>query len=200
MGIGAGIGRRLDLLDHLIGADDLLAGHMPAAFRPHLVLDHDAGEAGILEGADDEMYVQGIAVAGIGIGREQEIGAGGDRPARPEVLLEAHDPHVGPSEIALRQAGARDRPGPEPGLLHQPGTVAVVNPWSEQDLRGLDEVHELAALAGHFGLPLGAGGEVRCEVCCEVCCPGGGRSRDLAAVRSSLAMDYNAPRGGMLRR
>ena len=52
MGIGAGVGRRLDLLDHLIGADDLLAGHMPAAFRPHLVLDHDAGEAGILEGAD----------------------------------------------------------------------------------------------------------------------------------------------------
>ena len=51
VGIAAGIERGLDLGQHLLDRDHLLAGQIAAAIGKHLVADEDAGDAGGLEGA-----------------------------------------------------------------------------------------------------------------------------------------------------
>ena len=75
IGIDARVRRGADLLHHLLGGDHFLALQVAAALRPHLVLEHQAGHARALERAHRVMHVDRIAVAGVGVGEQQEIRA-----------------------------------------------------------------------------------------------------------------------------
>ena len=66
--IVARIAGGLDLRQHVGGRDDALAGKVPAALGPVLVLDVDAGNAGLLEIAHGTPGVDRVAVAGVGVG------------------------------------------------------------------------------------------------------------------------------------
>src|ERR1700722_14150549 len=65
VGLGAGLHRRADLLDHLLGRDDQLALHVAALLRGHLILDVNPGGPGRLVGAHGADHVQRVAVAGV---------------------------------------------------------------------------------------------------------------------------------------
>jgi len=71
---------RLDFLDHLGCIDDLFAVHVPAFFRPHLVLDVDGRNPGLLILLYRANYIDGIAVTGIGIGDKGDLHGGSDAP------------------------------------------------------------------------------------------------------------------------
>src|SRR6185437_11262410 len=106
-----------DLLGALLGRDDLLALHVPAALRPDLILDHDAREARLLERAHREVHVHGVAIAGIGIGEQRQIAARRDGAADTQVLLHPHHAEIGPAEAGLADAGTGDEARREAGRL-----------------------------------------------------------------------------------
>ena len=90
------------LPDHLVGADQQLAAHVPALLGHHLVLELDPGDAGLLvelHGADD---VDRVAVAGVGVGDDRHVD-GGDDPAGVVDHLRA-------ASAARRRGGRSARP------------------------------------------------------------------------------------------
>src|SRR5260370_41231903 len=72
-GLRAGLHRRADLLDHLLGRDDQLALQVAALLRGHLVLDVDPGDPGRLVGADGAEHVQRLAVTGVRVGDDRDV-------------------------------------------------------------------------------------------------------------------------------
>ena len=128
-----------DLLDHLLGRDDLLALHVAAALGPDLVLEHHAGHARVLERAHRVVDVDGVAVAGVGIGEQCEIGAAREYAHRGEVVLETHQADVGHAEPRLAEAAAGDEGRVETHVLDEPRAEAVVHRRQRQDFRRIDE-------------------------------------------------------------
>jgi hypothetical protein len=126
---------------------------MAATLRPYLIPQHQTIDAGGLERADDKEHVDRIAVAGVGVSRQRNVHAGRDIARGVQVLLEPHQPDIGPAEVGLRQSGTRDAGGFEPHLLHQPGGEPVVNPRLDQDLLSLDQLAEQPGLVRHRSLP-----------------------------------------------
>jgi hypothetical protein len=147
--IAAGVDRRLDLLHHLLGRDHGLSGHVPAALGRDLVLDGDGDDAGRLEGAHDEVHVEGVAVAGVGIGQERDGGALGEGAADPEIVVEGEDAAVGPAQKILGDAGARDGGRAIAALLHEPSAEAIENSRQNQDSWGFDQLTETSCLLRH---------------------------------------------------
>src|SRR5690606_34681589 len=84
---------------------------------------------------------------------EQEVARFGDRTAGANVFLIAHDAAIDPAEPALGNAGTRDRGGLEAGLGHEARAEAVIDARRDQDVRCVDQLLELAALALHERLP-----------------------------------------------
>ncbi len=121
------------------GRDHLLARHVTAALGPYLVLDHHRGEARGLEPAHREMHVDRVAVAGIGVGLQQQIVAAFHQgAAEAQIVLVAHDAAVGPAEMGLRQPGARDGGGREAVLRRHAHAVAVIDPGRDGDVRRIE--------------------------------------------------------------
>ena len=128
--------------------DHRLAAQVAAALGPDLVLDRDRREPGLLEGAGDEMHVQRVAVAGVGIGEQRDVAAVRQRPAGAQVLVEREDAAIRPAEHAFGNARAGDRRRLVAETLHQPHAVAVEHAGKHQDVRAFDELSEQAAV-GH---------------------------------------------------
>ena len=67
IGIAARVERGLELGQHLLDRDDLLAGQIAAAIGKHLVAEEQAGDAGGLEGPHHLPHIVDPAEAGVGI-------------------------------------------------------------------------------------------------------------------------------------
>jgi len=145
--------RRRDLLGALLGRDHRLALEVAAALRPLLVLDHQPGEAGLLERLDGEVDVDRVAVAGIAVGEHGQIATADQRPADAQVLLGAHDAVVGPAEARLADAAPADEAGGKARTGDHAGAVAVIDARQHQDLGGVDQAAQGARLLGHRGRP-----------------------------------------------
>ena len=75
----AGVDGGLDLAEHLVERNHVLAGEVAAAFRADLVLDLHRARAGALERADRVAHVQRIAEAGIGVDHDRQLHRIADR-------------------------------------------------------------------------------------------------------------------------
>ena len=120
------------LADHLVGADQQLAAHVPALLGHDLVLELDPGDAGLLvelHGADD---VDRVAVAGVGVGDDRDVDGGDDPAGVVDHLRARQQTHVGAADQRGRrpEAGHVDRV--EAGLLDQPGAQRVVGARGDQ--------------------------------------------------------------------
>ncbi len=150
--IDARLGRRVDLLHHLLGGDDFLALHVTAALRPHLVLEHQAAHARALEGAHRMPYVDRVAVAGVGVGEERHPGARHQRARPGDIFLQPHDAHVGLSHAALRDPRSGDESDRIARLLDEPRAESVEDPRHHRDLGGVDHLAQAFAGAVHAWL------------------------------------------------
>ena len=151
IGIDACLRGGADLLHHLFGGDDFLAFHVAAAFRPHLVLEHQSGDASALERTHGVIRVERVAVAGVAVGQQQQVGARGDRARGGDVLVEPHQPDVGLAQTGLADAAAGDERGAIAGLAHQSRAESVVHTRQHQDFRCFDERSEAPASARCHG-------------------------------------------------
>ena len=68
-----GVDRGPDLLEPGLPVDDLLARHVAAPLRPHLVFEEAPGRPGVDERAHGADHVQGIAVAGVGVDEDGDV-------------------------------------------------------------------------------------------------------------------------------
>ena len=150
--VAARIDRGLDLLHHFLSGDTRLAGHVTAAFGPHLVLDHQRRHAGLLKSAHDKVHGHRIAVTGVGIGAQQQVRAVGESPRIVQIFIEGHHTAVGPAHAAFGHACTGNRRGLESRLLDQPHAVAVIDAGLDQDFLLVDQFLELLASARHGAL------------------------------------------------
>jgi hypothetical protein len=92
------IERGLDLGQHLLDRDHLLARQITAAVGKHLVADEHAGDAGGLEGAHHLPHIIDAAEPGVGIDIDRHIDGAADARVMVGVIA-----HVGLAHIRLRQ-------------------------------------------------------------------------------------------------
>ncbi len=149
VGIAPRLGGGADLLDALLGRDHFLAGKVPAALGPDLVLDHQPGDAGALEALHREIDVDRVAVAGVAVGLERDRAARRERRRGVQILLVAHDAVIGPAEMALAEPGAGDAGGLEAHRLDEAHAEPVIDAGHDHDFGCVDEVAKLLAGAGH---------------------------------------------------
>ena len=87
-----------------------LPRHVAAALGAHLVLDVDAGDAGLLEILHGVMHVHRIAVAGVGVGGQRDRERAREHARHASTFSdERHDADVGLAEQRVGEAGARGR-------------------------------------------------------------------------------------------
>ncbi len=98
IGIAPRIERGLDLGQHLLDRDHLLARQIAAAIGKDLIADENAGDAGGLEGAHHLPHIVDAAEAGIGVDIDRHLHRSAD--ARVMVGVVAH---IGLAHIGLRQ-------------------------------------------------------------------------------------------------
>ena len=98
IGIAPGVERRLDLGQHLLGRDHLLARQIAAAIGKHLIADENAGHAGGFEGTHHLPHIIDAAETGIGVDIDRHLDGGAN--ARVMVRVVAH---IGLTHIGLRQ-------------------------------------------------------------------------------------------------
>ena len=154
--VPAGVGRGLDLLDHLLRRDHLAAEHVPAPLGEDLVLELDGADAGPLVLADRAADVQRVAVAGVAVRQHRDVDGLGDVAGVLDHLVHRQEADVGLAEDAGRGAVAGHVDGVEPGHLDHLGAQYVVGarrheqlPVREQLLQPCGFLHQ-----GTFRLPL----------------------------------------------
>ena len=144
---------RFDLFHTFDQGYHLLAGHVPAALRMHLVLDIDAGKPRLLEHLHRVVHVHGIAVAGVGIGGQRDGEGAGQHPAMVDVFRKSHHPDIVDAEERIGNAGARRGSHLEAGLFDQAGAVAVVDAGGDDQPASCQELTEFLGAVLHLDLP-----------------------------------------------
>jgi hypothetical protein len=119
---------------------DGFAAHVPAAFGPRLIFEHDARDSRLLECTHDVVHVHCIAITGIGVGKQGDGAARGDRAARIHVRLQPHQAYVRLAEQRLAQAGAADETGRKSGLFDYSRAVAVEDAGHREYFRRADQI------------------------------------------------------------
>ena len=99
----AGVDRGAELPDRLLAREDRLAGDVAASFREPLVLDVDAGHAGLDVLLHRSDRAEGIAVAVVRVGDDRERRGAGDHGREARHLRHRDEAHVRPA------VGQRDR-------------------------------------------------------------------------------------------
>src|ERR1035437_5430932 len=117
---------RANLPGHLLGRNDLLAGHVPAALREDLVLDVHAGDAHGDEPLRDPGGIHGVAAAGVDVGHDRDRDGLRDVPGLVEDVLHRQEADVGLGEERGGEAIARHLDRLEAGRLDDPGAERVV--------------------------------------------------------------------------
>ena len=139
-----GIDRGLDLADHLSPADDFLSFVMAAFFRADLVLDMKAGDPGLLVFAHGADHVDGIAVAGVGIGDDRDPDRLDGAADEQHVLGQAQQAQIGVAAGAgIAAAGQIDRG--ETGGLDEPRGQGVIGARHHRVTALVDEAAQFLA-------------------------------------------------------
>ena len=152
---GAGVGARhdqdvgarvarvhggLDTGQRLVAPDHRLPFRVTAALRRHLVLEHDAGEAGARVALHRPLDVLGAAEAGVAVADEGRVGRG---PADVLPLLHElavrDEAGVGHGQPIGRDGEAAHEPQGEAGLLHQARRHRVVAARHHEESRTSQE-------------------------------------------------------------
>jgi hypothetical protein len=144
----AGRERRRELLEVLIERDDLLALHVAAALRPHLILEEAAGGARLDELADRALDVLGAAVAGVGVDDHGIPTGRADAAGRVEDLRLRQQPDVRACETRGRQRVARDEERAEARALREHRAEGVVDAGQQERLAAREHVGD--AGRGHW--------------------------------------------------
>ena len=139
-GSRARVERGLDLGQHLLDRDDLLARQVAAAVRKHLVADEQAGDARRLERAHHLPHIVDAAEAGVGVDIDRDFDRGAD--ARVVVGIVAH---VGLAHVGLRQHAA-DR-----GIAAGHDRLEAFGLDDARRQRVIGARHQHQPLAGHDG-------------------------------------------------
>jgi hypothetical protein len=110
-----------------------------AALGRFLVFDEETGDAGAFISADGAGDVGGVAVAGVAVGEQRQLG--GVAEARIHVGHLGHGEllHVGRAEQARGGAVAAAGDGLEPGLLGEAQGQGVVRAGQDHDFRRFDQ-------------------------------------------------------------
>ncbi len=103
IGVLPGINGGTDFLDHLVEGNDLLALHMTALLRPDLIFDMDRCHACPFILMDSAPYIDGVAIAGIGIRDEGALANNGGKGCSPA----HHLAHRQKSDIRLPKHACR---------------------------------------------------------------------------------------------
>src|SRR5262249_6580142 len=142
--VAARVERGLQLQDHLVGGDDLLALEVPAALRRDLVLDQDAGRPGALELAHRADDVVQVAVPRVAVGDDGDGDALGHAAHGGGNFGQGDQADVGQAEQAGGRAEAADEDGLQPGGLDEAGREDVVGPEAADDAGGVEQLAQAA--------------------------------------------------------
>ena len=133
--VAAGLDGRADALERGVLVDDLLAVEVPAALRVHLVLEVQAGEAGVLEHLHGAGDVHRLAESGVGVDQGGQVGDARDLAGALGDLRERREADIRQPEVGAEHR-ARDVDALEPLVLDEQGAERV---------EGARHPHELAA-------------------------------------------------------
>ena len=92
------------------------------------------------------MDVERVAVASVGVGKQRDGRARGERAARLQVLIEGENAAVGEAQQALGKARAADRGGLVAVALDESDAIAVEHAWQYQDVFGFNQRSKGAAI------------------------------------------------------
>jgi len=113
-----------DLRRHRRRLDEVLAGEVAAALGQLLVLEVEAGGAGLLEQPDGPLRVERLAEAGVGVAQQRQGGGAGDGPGGLGELGGRQQADVGDAGRG-RQGGAGEVDCPEAEALGHAGDQRV---------------------------------------------------------------------------
>jgi hypothetical protein len=119
--------RRRELLEILLERHDLLPLHVPAALRPHLILEEAARGARLHELADGALDVGRVAVAGVRVDHDGDVHRGAHAPGRVQHLGLRDEPDVGPPETRRGEGVAGEEHRVESGADRQDGAQRIVH-------------------------------------------------------------------------
>ena len=146
--------RGTDLSHHLLGGYDLFALEMAAAFRKHLVLDVQTGDAGPFVLLDGAANVERPAVACVRVGDDGKGRRRADARRLARHLGHRREAQIGLAEQAVRRAGAGHVDHVKAGLLDQPRGEPVVRAGRDDDAFTGEELAQAeTSLIGHHRAP-----------------------------------------------
>ena len=119
------VDRRLDLLHHLRGGNDVLAVEVPAALREDLVLELERVRACALERAHRALEVERIAEPGVRVDDDRDRHRLADRRDVGGHLGGGRESEIGGAEMRVRNSRAGDIDERETGGLDDPGGERV---------------------------------------------------------------------------
>jgi len=116
----------MDLGDHFLGRNDLLALHMPALFGSHLIFYVDCRDSCPLvrlNGPDD---VDRVAVPSVGVSDHRDVDRIHNTASVVDHLRHRHQANVGSPQVSGRRAKASHVSAWETRLLDESSTESVV--------------------------------------------------------------------------
>ena len=134
----------------LVPVDHADAGRQAAAFGQCLVLDHDAGEAGIGVARHRAFDVDGVAVAGVAIADHRDGHGGTDVAALVEHLGVGNEPGVGQAETRRRHRQAAHEGQRITGPGNDAGRDGVVTARQDDQARFVQDLTQAFDVLVHF--------------------------------------------------
>jgi hypothetical protein len=135
---------RAQLAQPLVALDHLLAAHVAAALRKHLILEEQTGRARAMIELDRTQHVERVAVDSVDVDQHRTGGQSADAACRLGHIGLREIAEVGLAEQRRGDAETSDEQGFEPGLFCQPGAEAVVDPAeNERAVLGDEIAHAL---------------------------------------------------------
>ena len=141
--VAACVHGRLDLAQHLVGGNHLLAVEMPAALGADLVFELDAVGPRALQHPHRVVGVERVAKAGVGIDDERQVHRVADARRVVGNVGEAHEGLVGQAEPHVGHACAGHVKGFKPQVGHHAGREGVEGAGHDDAPAGLGQRLEL---------------------------------------------------------
>ncbi len=164
----AAIDRGTQLREPVLARHDLLAGHVPAPLRPHLVLEEDPGRARGLPELDRAHDVQRVAVAGVAVDDDHRLGRGTAHAPRHFGHLDLGEvAEVRKTELRPRHAVARQEDGVEARLGRETHREGVPHAWHQHRPAGRETRRQV--VAAHCATCRGAQRRVPSGPCSRPC-------------------------------
>ena len=138
-----------DLPRHLLGRDHLLAFHVPAPLREHLVFDVDSGDIHLNQPLGDGRGIQRIAAARIDVRHHRNRHRPHDVPRDIEDIFHIHQADIRHADKAPGNPEAADLCRRKSRAFDDFGAQCVVTPWYHQGFSPLQLGAQNRCLATH---------------------------------------------------